>query len=148
VHLDKFFGFEKAEDRGAQVAHITLARIDPFKAERKAAGTANATINRALAFLRRMFSLAQKKGLPPSIPFVDMLPEPAQPRQGFLSVEDYDKLYAALPAYVQSPSQVGYYTGMQLGEISGLQWSNVDVAGEKITLRPHQTKTAKGAYSP
>jgi integrase len=127
VHLDKFLGFEKPKDRGTKVADITLARIDAFKAERKAAGAANATINRALAALRGMFSLAQKKDLLRAILSVNMLPEPAQPRQGFLSVEDYDKLYAALPAYVQPLCRLGYYTGIGLGEILGLQWSNVDV---------------------
>jgi integrase len=163
VHLDKFFGFEKPDDKGTKVAHITLARIDAFKAERKTAGAANGTINRALAALRRMFTLAKTNGTLSSIPFIEMLPEPKQPRQGFLSVSDYEKLYAEFGrevkneatgetntpfAYIQPILQTGFYTGMRLDEILNLQWSNVDLAENMIILRPDQTKNEDGREIP
>ena len=162
THLDKFFGYEKAGDKGIKVNHIE-SRIDAFKAARKEAGAANGTINRALSALTRMFSLAQEKHKIQSVPFIKMLPEPTQPRQGFLTVTEYDRLYAALGkevknqatgkvstpyAYIQPLLQTGFFTGMRLGEIMNLQWSNVDVAQEIITLRPDQTKTENGRIIP
>jgi hypothetical protein len=64
-------------------------------------------------------------------PKIKMLPE-GKARTGFLEIENYDKLYAALGvevtnkakgtvsrpyAYVQPFLQIGFYTGMRLGEI-------------------------------
>ena len=36
---------------------------------------------------------------------------------------------------------MAYYTGMRIGEILGLQWSQVDMTEYKISLTPLQTKT-------
>lgn len=162
-HLDPFFGWEKQDDSGCKVDHITTARIDTFKAERKAAGAAPATINRSLAALRRMFHLAQRKLRLANVPFIEMLPEPSQPRQGFLSVADYEKLYAEFGrevknkatgqastpfAYIQPILQTAFYTGMRLGELLNLQWSNVDLAENMIVLRPDQCKNESGREIP
>lgn len=139
-HLDAFFGNMKASR--------IEASIDAYKAERKAAGAANATINRSLAALNRMFSLAQKKHKLQSVPFIKMLPEPKQPRQGFLEIQDYEKLHNALPGYVQPLLQVGYYTGMRLGEILNLKWTNIDLAENCIRLTPDQTKNESARNIP
>lgn len=147
-HLDKFMGYEQDGDSGLKVSSITVNLIDKFKEQRKAEGAANGTINRSLAALRRMFGLAIERGALKFAPFVKMLPEPKQPRQGFLGVEDHQKLYDALPEYVRPLLQTGYHTGMRLGEIMNLQWSNVDLANESITLRPDQTKTENGRTIP
>jgi hypothetical protein len=52
-HLDKFFGYEKDGDTGLLAKYISVARIDEFKAARKAEAE-NGTVNRSLAALRRM----------------------------------------------------------------------------------------------
>jgi Phage integrase, N-terminal SAM-like domain len=71
VHLDKFF-------EGMKVSNITGAIITKFKNERKAAGAANGTVNRALAALRRMFALATDDSHGPAMihhpPSIKMLP--------------------------------------------------------------------------
>lgn len=158
--LDQFFGYDeaaagKAEEKGTKVASITSERISQFKAERQAAGAENGTVNRSLAALRRMFSIALEDGKLQSAPFIRMLPEPEQPRQGFLADADYQKLYDALGvevknqatgkvtrpyAYVQPLLQTGYHTGMRLSEILNLRWSNVDQIGKFIHLFAGETK--------
>ena len=161
--LDKFFGYEKDGDAGAKVSSITVQRIDAFKAGRKAEGAANGTINRALAALRRMFSLAREKGRLHIVPSIKMLPEPKQPRQGFLEVEDYEKLYNALGIevknkatgktshpynYIQPLLQTGFYTGMRLDEIVKLTWGSVDVAENVIRLAAGTTKNDEARIIP
>jgi integrase len=158
--LDQFFGYVEtaegnAEEKGDRVATISPERISQFKTERTEAGAANGTINRSLAALRRMFSLAQQDELLQTAPFIRMLPEPKQPRQGFLNEADYQRLYAALAvevknqatgevsrpsAYLQPILQTGYYTGMRLSEILNLRWANVDLAGKFIHLFAGETK--------
>jgi len=161
--LDKFFGYEKEDDKGSKVSHITVRRIDEFKAERKAEGAASGTINRALSILGRMFTLAREKGKLQIAPPIKKLPEAKQPRQGFLEVEDYENLYSAFDvevknqatgrvtrpyAYVQPLLQTGFYTGMRLGEIMGLKWSNVDLADNVIRLSAGTTKNDEARIIP
>jgi integrase len=138
-------------------------QIAKFEETRKAEGAANGTINRSLAALRRMSTLAVKaKKLQYPIR-IEMLPEPKQPRAGFLSISDYQKLYDSFGmevknhatgnvnrpfAYIQPVLQVGFYTGMRLSEILNLRWSNVDLAEELIHLNPGETKNDEGRDIP
>ncbi len=159
--LDEFFDYDesaegKATDKGARIASITPERIAEFKAQRTAAGAANGTVNRSLAALRRMFKLAQQAGKLQTAPFIKLLPEPKQPRTGFIGMAEYQRLYDALGveiknvslgttskpyAYVQPLLQVGYYTGMRLSEILNLRWSSVDLKDKMIRLSAAETKT-------
>lgn len=167
-HLDAFFGFDeaapgKADEKGAKVATINGDRIRAFKAERQAAGAANGTINRSLSALVRMFNLAVEDEVLHYVPVIKRLPEPKQPRQGFLEHADYERLYAELgrevknvatgrisrpSAYVQPMLQVGYWTGMRLGEIKNLRWSNIDLSTEFIRLYAGETKNDEARLVP
>jgi integrase len=158
--LDQFFDYDEAaegkpHDKGVKANQITMELIGQFKAERQAEGAAPATINRALAALRRMFVLAVENKKLHYAPKIKMLPEPKQPRQGFLSPSDYQRLYDALAkevknhatgkvsrpfAYIQPLLQVGYSTGMRLGEIVNLRWANVDLSKKFIHLFAGETK--------
>lgn len=155
-HLDEFFGFDPSHDgpNGMKVIHID-DQLRKFEEERKAAGAANGTINRSLAALRRMSTLAVEANKLQHPLRIKMLPEPKQPRQGFLGVAEYQRLYDALGvevknqsmgtvsrpyAYVQPLLQTGYYTGMRLSEILNLRWSSVDLAEELIHLNAGETK--------
>lgn len=146
-HLDKFLGYEQEGDEGVKVSAITTTTRDEFVAERKEAGASNGTINRSLAALRRMGTLATEAGLLKFFPPIKMLPE-GSARKGFLNIEDYDKLYAALPEYVRPFLQVGFYTGMRLGEIKNLKWINVDLASNVIRLEDEDVKNSEGREIP
>lgn len=149
-HIDEFFGYEKEGDTGWKVSAITVDAIDRFKAQRQKEGAEPGTINRSLAALRRMFNIARakRKLQPQHIPVIDMLAEPEQPRAGFLEPHDYDKLYDALPEYVRPLLQLGFYTGMRLGEIMNLKWGRVDLAASAIRLLPQDTKNKTGRTVP
>lgn len=161
--LDKFFGYEKGGDKGVKVSAITVDRIDEFKRKRKEAGAASGTINRSLAALSKMFTIARQKGKLQLTPPIEKFEEPKQPRGGFLEIHDYEKLYNAFGvevrnettgrvsrpyAYIQPLLQIGYYTGMRLGEIKKLTWSNVDLEDMVIRLDPGTTKNDEGQEIP
>lgn len=161
-HLDTFMGFEQEGDAGLKVSAITSKTRDAFVAKRREEGAANATINRSLAALRRMFTLAIEDGLLKFAPSIKMLPE-AGARTGFLEVEDYNKLYAALGTevknqatgkvtrpyeYVQPFLQIGFYTGMRLGEIKNLRWECADLKNNVIRLGDADVKNEEGREIP
>ncbi len=131
-NLDRFF-FDW------RVCQITTDAIRAFIHERQEEAAANGTINRELALLRRMFRLAVEDGKLRDVPHFPMLKE-APPRKGFLEHADYQKLRQELPEYLRPVVAMGYYTGMRLGEILGLRWSNVDLANAEVRLDPGTTK--------
>jgi integrase len=137
-HLDDFFD-------GWKVNEINVDAVNQFKAARQQAGAANGTINRSLAALRRMFTLATEQNKVRYTPAIKFLHEAknVSPRQGFLEVADYEKLFNALPEYIRPLLAMGFYTGMRLGEIINLKWSQVRLADNKITLEGEHTKNAE-----
>ncbi len=121
---------------------ITTDRIKSYVAKRRAEGAANGTINRELACLKRMFKLAlqhtpQKVARIPHIPML----EEHNVRSGFFSHEEYLAVRGALPDYAQIAVSIAYYTGLRIGEVLGLEWSQVDLHEGKLALTPLQTKT-------
>jgi len=130
--LDQFFG-------GYRAVNISTDAIRAFIYKRQTEGATNGTINRPLALLRRMFNLAVQDRKLRDVPHVPMLKE-APPRKGFLEHADYQKLRQELPEHLRPILAVGYFTGMRLGEIRDLRWSNVSLDDAEIRLDPGTTK--------
>ncbi len=133
-HLKEVFG-------GMRGTEITTAKIKEFVSKRMAEGVSNATINRELAALKRMFHLAaectpRKVG---EVPHIPMLKE-SNTRKGFFEHEEYLKLMDALPFHLRSVATFAYHTGWRLGEILNLTWDKVDVRQGIIRLDPGETK--------
>ena len=131
-HLDDFFS-------GYRALNITTDHIREFIQHQQEQGAANGTINRSLALMRRMFNLAVEDGKLRDVPHFPMLKE-APPRKGFLEHCDYQKLRQELPEHLRPVLAMGYYTGMRLGEILNLRWSNVALQNAEIRLDPGATK--------
>jgi site-specific recombinase XerD len=91
-HLEPFFGFRRASD----VSSTLIARyVDKRQQER----AANATINRELAALKRMYHLANK-ATPPKVMRIPAFPHLAENnvRTGFLEDAQYEALSRACPS--------------------------------------------------
>ena len=89
-----------------------------------------------------MFHLGYKQTPPKvaGVPYIPMLEE-HNVRSGFFTQEEYFSVRGALPDYAQVAVTIGYHTGMRIGEILGLKWSQVDLVLRRISLAPRQTKT-------
>ena len=120
---------------------ITTDRINAYIKKRRDDGAANGTINRELACLKRMFNLAAKQTPPKvsQVPHIPMLEE-HNVRSGFFTHEEYLAVRGALPDYAQVAITIAYYTGMRIGEILGLKWSQVNLVEGRIFLSPLDTK--------
>jgi integrase len=139
-HLRKFFGFDRAVD-------ITTDRIKAYSANRQEANAANASVNRELAALRRMFSLAVEDGRLSQSPHIPRLEE-ENARQGFVDHLAFVALRENLVEYLRDPIAFLYLSGWRLGEMKALQWRDVDLVGRIVRLRPEISKNKDGRILP
>lgn len=130
--------------RGRRFATITTSDIRAYTADRQASGAAAATINRELAALKRMFSLAMQAGKVIRRPYIPMLRED-NTRKGFFERAQFDAVRARLPKRVQAVATFAYYTGWRtVSEILTLQWHQVDFQAGVVRLEPGTTKNREG----
>ncbi len=133
-HLKEHFG-------GMRVVDITSDRIKAFIESQLDKNYENATINRELSALKRMFNLALQQ-TPPKVdraPYIPRLKE-NNVRKGFFEYGEFLALREGLPDYLKGFVTFGYKTGWRFSEISGLTWSRVDLKQGIVRLEPGEAK--------
>lgn len=135
-HLRGFFGGDLAVD-------IKTPRIRQFILEMQDKEYSNASINRYLAALRRMFNLMNEED--------DMVPTPHFPmlkednvRQRMIELPDLEHLLSLLPDYLRLPIEFAGYFGWRKGEFRSLEWRDVSLDACEMRLRPENSKNATG----
>ncbi len=124
---------------GHRASNIDTIGVRKHVAMRQREGAANASINRELAALKRMISLAVKAGKMDRAPHIPMLKE-NNVRKGFFEHGEFLALREALPEYLKGFVSFAYKSGWRRSEISGLTWRQVDRVQGIITLNPGETK--------
>lgn len=138
AYLAQFFG-------GYRALNITTQGVRVYIENRQRTGLANATINRELAALKRMFQLAAKAKLlstdhSPDIPTLKEAP----PRAGFFEPGQFEALMIYLRPEVRPVAQFAYELGWRLREIITLEWRQVDLTVGSVRLDPGSTKNGEG----
>jgi len=141
AHLLPGFGPRKA-------ITLTSADVTAYRVQRQTGGAAAATINRELAALKRMFSLAVKGERLQRMPYIEMLKE-NNARRGFFERDQFEAVRSHLPAYARPAAMFAYLTGWRLkSEILTLQWRQVDFKAGVVTLDVGSTKNRDGRTFP
>jgi integrase len=137
--LKKYFGT-------TPVSRVSTDLVLAYIAERKQAGTANATINRDLDVLRGVLKRA-KRWHPMA---EDIRPLPMRHNVGRVLAPSEKlrllKLAATKPEWQNArlAALLALNTTMRAGEIRGLRWQAVDLIQRAITVRRNTTKTDAG----
>jgi integrase len=135
----------KAAFDGAKITAITSPRINLYIQQRISDGAENATVNRELAALKRIFNLGARQ-TPPKVdrvPYIPMLKE-SNVRKGFFEHGDFLALRDKLPEYLKGFVTFAYKTGWRVSEIQGLTWAQVDLANGIVRLEAGETKNDDG----
>ncbi len=149
--LDSSLKHLSAAFSGWAAVRISETAIDHYSADRLKEGAAPATINRELAALRRMFSLAaeKKKLRADDVPaFKTAMLEERNVRKGFVDPAGFEKLQAELPAYLKALATVAYISGWRRGELMSRKWRHVDFDGGWLRLEPGESKNGEGRQFP
>jgi integrase len=139
--LDQFLG-------GRQLDTISRALVDRITDAKLAEGVSNATVNRVLevlrAILRRCVNDWEWLDRAPQI---RMLKEPTR-RIRFLTRSESDRLLACLPSHLADMAAFTLATGLRRANVTGLQWSQVDMVRRLAWIHPDQAKARKAIPVP
>lgn len=138
---ERIGGKLKKEFAGMAATQITTREIRKYIDKRLMEGSSNATINRSLAALKRMFHLAYQETPPKvsQIPYIPMLKE-RNVRKGFFELPEFLALRKALPDYLKPVVTFAYWTGWRRSEILALEWAQVDSEKGIVRLEAGETK--------
>ncbi len=141
IHLAPVFGDLRA-------VNVTSSLVAKYVNTRQEEGAENATINRELAALKRLFSLG-RQSTPPKVrdvPYIPMLAE-NDPRNGFLESKQHDALAAEtgkIGLWLRAMFEVGYSFGWRKAEVLALRVRQVDLVAGTIRLERGSTKNGDG----
>lgn len=155
-HLTPYF-------EGCKMANVTTSDVRAYIAHRQEQGilsakgrrkgerigdVSNAEINRELALLKRMFSLAVQDGKLLHRPHVPMLDED-NVRTGFFESYQLDAVLAHLPAEIQPVIRFAAITGWRIAsEVLKLEWRNVDFTAGEVTIDAGVAKNREARVFP
>jgi len=81
------------------------------------------------------------------VPRIRMLPEPNR-RVRWLTRDEADRLIAELPKHLKPMVQFSLETGLRRANVTGLEWSQVDLARRTAWIHPDQAKARKAIAVP
>jgi integrase len=120
---------------GKPIEVLTPQDVERFKADLKAEGWADATVNRHLALLKSTFNLALRNGKIERNPAKSVkLFQENNARVRYLSTEEEARLFKALPEALKPLVTVALHTGLRKGELLHLRWGDVDFHTGTLTV--------------
>ena len=105
------------------------------------------SVNNVLTVVRRMLSIARKRGLIVAVPEIEWYRLPA-PEFDFFTFDEADRLIAASPSREHDDwgtmILLALRTGLRLGELMALRWQDVDLIAGKLVVRQNVVRGIVG----
>ena len=139
--LDQFLG-------GRTLDTISRALVDKITDVKLAQGLSNATVNRTLELLRAILrKCVNDWEWLERAPQIRMLKEQTR-RIRFLTREEAQRLLSALPEHLADMAAFSLQTGLRASNVTGLQWSQVDLVRRLAWVHADQAKARKAIPVP
>lgn len=139
-HLKPFF-------KDNRLISIDAPATRRYTTARLKEGAAPSTVNRELAVLNQVFTVAIKDRKVATRPAITMLSEAGRKRTGFFEPEQYDAVVAKLPEELRAAVTFTNITGWRIAdEVFPLTWDRVDFAAGEVRL--HDSKNKDGRVFP
>lgn len=139
--LDNYLG-------GFDLVDITRDKVESIITSRLKDGVSNGRVNRMLSVLR---TILRKAAFDwewiDRCPRVKILPEPKR-RVRWLTHAEAERLISELPAHLAGMVRFSLETGLRQANVTGLQWSQVDLSRRCAWIHPDQAKARKAIAVP
>jgi integrase len=133
---------------GIELQTIKRDLLDKISAAKLATGVENSTVNRVLEVIRIILRKACNEWeWIDRVPAMRMLPEPTK-RVRWLTRNEADRLIAILPPHLADMVRFSLETGLRRANVTGLQWSQVDLVRRTAWIHPDQAKARKAIPVP
>jgi len=139
-YLDRFLGDKRLDE-------ITKKLIESIKQEKIATGVSVATVNRMLTVLRAILNAAKHWDWLDNPPAIKLLSDNTQ-RIRWLTQDQVKILLDELPEHLRPIVMFALATGLRETNITGLQWSQVDMVRKCAWIHADQAKGKKALAVP
>jgi integrase len=130
VHLLPFFGSMRLDEIGP-------ADVEKYKAKKLEEGQSKKSINNHLTALRKLLNLAvewERLERAPKVRGFALKVQPVEEDE-FLTFEEAERLLQAAEPEWASMLATALTTGLRVGELLALRWSDVDLVAEQLVVR-------------
>lgn len=138
--LDKYLGKLKLKQ-------IKTETIESIKRARVKDGVSPRTVNATIQVIRSVMRMSKDLDWIDSIPLFRQMKEP-QRRVRFLSEDEEERLMQVLPEHIRQMVRFSLATGLRKSNVTGLQWSQVDIHRSCAWINPEQAKARKAIPVP
>jgi len=134
---------------GHRLADISPFLIEKYKRSRKEQGRSDVTINRELAFLKNLFTMAMRWGKASKNPVSQVrFFREDNGRTRFLTNEEEARLLACCNPYIRPLVITALHTGFRKSALLALRWEHVDFRHHLITVEPAYAKNGETRSTP
>jgi len=133
---------------GVELQAIKRDLLDRILIAKKAEGVENSTANRVMEIVRAVLTKACNEWeWLDRVPSIRMLPEPTK-RVRWITRNEADRLIAELPPHLADMVRFSLETGLRRSNVTGLQWTQVDLTRKMAWIHPDQAKARKAIPVP
>ena len=133
---------------GVELQTIKRDMLDKISVAKQAEGVENSTVNRVMEVIRAILRKACNEWeWLDRVPAVRMLPEPIK-RVRWLTRDEAEVLISELPIHLADMARFSLETGLRRSNVTGLQWSQVDLVNKRAWIHPDEAKARKAIPVP
>ncbi|MCM1512686.1 MAG: site-specific integrase [Oxalobacter formigenes] len=132
---------------GVQLLDITRSKIDQIAQIKLNEGVSPTTANRVIEIIRSVLKSAEVWEWIDHAPKIQKMAQPTK-RVRWLTKEEASRLLQELPHHLSEMAAFSLETGLRRSNVTGLKWSQVDLARKMAWIHPDEAKAKRAIPVP